>query len=66
LGGRNFDCVTHCVRMAEATYDLAVKAELPEIIGDYLNIAGKLLACAEREKDAREENAPGRKAGSAS
>ncbi|WP_395671234.1 hypothetical protein [Phenylobacterium sp.] len=33
--------------MAEATYDLASRAELPEIIGDLLNVAGKLLACAD-------------------
>jgi hypothetical protein len=41
------NCASHCREMAEATYDLASRAELPEIIGDLLNVAGKLLACAD-------------------
>jgi hypothetical protein len=43
-----FDCGPHCRRLATATFALADGAEIPEIIGDYLAIAAKLLACAEQ------------------
>jgi hypothetical protein len=42
------DCASHCRELANETYDLADRAELPEIIGDYLAIAAKLVHCAER------------------
>ena len=45
---RKLACAAHCRRLASETYELAEQAECPEIIGDFLAIAAKLVACAER------------------
>ncbi len=41
-------CATECRTLAEATYDLAHRAQSPEVIGEFLEVAGKLLTCADR------------------
>ena len=45
---RKLDCAAHCRRLSSETYELAEQAECPEIIGDCLAIAAKLVDCAER------------------
>jgi len=42
------DCALRCRTLARQTYDLADSAESPEVIADFLAIAAKLVACAER------------------
>ena len=45
---KGFDCALHCRKLADETYALAAKAEVPALMGEYLAIAGKLVNCAER------------------
>jgi|KBSSwiStaDraftv2_1062776.scaffolds.fasta_scaffold71603_2 hypothetical protein len=40
------DCAGQCRALAEETYRLADRTELPEVIADYLAAASKLLNCA--------------------
>lgn len=42
------ECALRCRQLASRTYELADEAEHPYVIGQYLRIAGKLTACANK------------------